>query len=256
LTSPNTAKAFALIGDRYHNSDYIRTGLSKTLCEGLELDIDFSDDIHLLSGETLTHYPLLIVFRDGMIWPDGYGLGAPYPGYDPNAQGTLSDPPTPELEPSSVQWIKAEQGRAVRAFVEEGGAALFYHNSTYISPGSEDFRHVQGSITEGHPPVRPYKVQIVDRDHPITRDVQDFVLTDEQHYMHYDKEPEHVLAVSINEDGHTFKELGVRCEAAWAYEYGRGRVCYLAPGHTIPALWNPEYAKMQQNAVRWLLRQV
>ena len=25
--------------------------------------------------------------------------------------------------------------------------------------------------------------------------------------------------------------------------------------HTVPALWNPEYEKMQQNAVRWLLRE-
>lgn len=247
--------AFALIGDRYHNSDYIRTGLSKTLVEGLGLDVNFSDDIQLLNAETLAQHSLLIVFRDGMIWPDGYGQGAAYPGYDPNTHGTLSEPPAPGLEQRAVQWITPAQGQAVRAFVEEGGAALFYHNSTYIT-ASEDFSHVQGSVTEGHPPVRPFKVTITNKDHPITRDVGDFVVTDEQHYMRYDKDPAHVLAISINEDGHTFGKLGSRCEAAWAYDYGRGRVCYLAPGHTIPALWNPEYEKMQLNAVRWLLRQI
>lgn len=249
------ATAFALIGDRFHNSDYIRTGLSKTLGESLGLAIDFTDDIGRLQADDLAHYELLIVFRDGMVWPDGYGLQAHYPGFDGGATSTISDPPVPEREPQSVQWISADQGRAVRAFVAGGKAALFYHNSTYISPGNEDFRHVQGSVTEGHPPVRPFKVKITDGKHPITRGVQDFVVTDEQHYMHYDKDPSHVLAVSVNEDGHTYKDLGTRCEAAWAYEYGQGRVCYLAPGHTIPALWNPEYEKMQQNAVRWLLRQ-
>jgi hypothetical protein len=31
-------------------------------------------------------------------------------------------------------------------------------------------------------------------------------------------------------------------------------VCYLSPGHLLNVLWNPEYIKLQHNAVRWLLR--
>ncbi len=250
-----TATAFALIGDRFHNSDYIRTGLSKVLVEGLDLAVDFTDELHALSADNLARYDLLIVFRDGMVWPDGYGASSPYPGYDPAVQGTLSQPPVPELAPQAVQWITPAQGKAVRTFVDEGKAALFYHNSTYIT-ASADFSHVQGSTTEGHPPVRPFKVTITNKDHPITQDVGDFVVTDEQHYMAYAKDPAHILARSINEEGHDFNGLGNECEAAWAYDYGRGRVCYLAPGHTISALWNPEYAKLQQNATKWLLRQI
>jgi hypothetical protein len=29
----------------------------------------------------------------------------------------------------------------------------------------------------------------------------------------------------------------------------------MAPGHMIAALWNPEYVKMQKNAVKWLLHE-
>ena len=248
------AKAFALIGDRYHNADYIRTALGKTLVRECGLAIDFCDEVTQLNTETLEQYPLLIIFRDCMLWPDGYGLNAHYPGCDPTSD-PISDPPVPALTPSTAPWITAEQGRNVRAFVEAGSSAFFYHNSTYICPYDENFRHVQGSATEGHPPVRPYRVEITNKDHPITRGVNDFVVTDEQHFMTYDKDPSYVLAESVNDDGHTYKELGARCQAAWAYEYGKGRVCYLAPGHTVPALWNPAYEKMQQNAVRWLLRQ-
>ncbi|MGY8827439.1 MAG: ThuA domain-containing protein [Candidatus Latescibacterota bacterium] len=246
-------KAFALIGDRYHNADYIRTALGKTLVRELGLKIDFCDEVTRLNAETLSQYPLLIIFRDGMLWPDGYGLRAHYPGCDPQAD-PISDPPAPDLKPRTTPWITTGQGRAVRDFVEAGGSVLFYHNVTYISPDNADFRHVQGSTTEGHPPVRPYRVEITNKEHPITRGVRDFVVTDEQHFMIYDKDPSHVLAESVNDDGHTYKDLGARCQAAWAYEYDKGRVCYLAPGHTVPALWNPEYEKMQQNAVRWLLR--
>src|SRR5215472_1259358 len=67
------ATAFALIGDRYHNSDYIRTGLTRTIAKQLEVSIDFTDETSLLNAETLDGYKMLIVLRDGMIWPDGYG---------------------------------------------------------------------------------------------------------------------------------------------------------------------------------------
>ena len=44
-------------------------------------------------------------------------------------------------------------------------------------------------------------------------------------------------------------------ESVWAYNFGKGRVCFMAPGHMIAVLWNPEYIKMQKNAARWLLHQ-
>ncbi|MCE2448779.1 MAG: ThuA domain-containing protein [Candidatus Latescibacteria bacterium] len=185
------ATAFALVGDRYHTSDYIRTALSRTLVQGMGLSIDFTDEITLLNAQHLSSYRLLIVFRDGMIWPNGYGIEA----------ASVSEPPVEAEESRPVQWITEDQGRAVRNFVEAGGAALFYHNSTYIAPGSSDFRHVLGAATQGHPPVRPYRVHITRTDHPITRGVEDFVVEDEQHFMQYDKDPAHVLAVSVNDDG-------------------------------------------------------
>lgn len=242
--------AFALIGDRYHNSDYIRTALGKTLVRELGLTIDFTDEVTQLSAATLQGYKLLILFRDGMLWPNGYGSGRS------STEPATSAPPLPELEPIRVDWMTPEQGHAVKAFVEQGGAALLYHNVTYIATGNQPFRDVLGAATEGHPPVRPFKVQITNPDHPITRGVGDFVVTDEQHYMVYDKSPDYVLMRSVNEEGLTYKHLGATCEAGWACDYGQGRVCYLAPGHTIPALWNPTYVQLQQNAVRWLLRQI
>ena len=50
------ATAFALIGDRYHNSDYIRTALRKTLVKDLGITIDFRDEVELLNAEELKGY--------------------------------------------------------------------------------------------------------------------------------------------------------------------------------------------------------
>ena len=79
--------------------------------------------------------------------------------------------------------MKPEQGKAVRQFVEAGGAALFLHNTTNVSLADPDFRHVMGGAYTGHPPIRTFKVKVTNPDHPITQGVKDFVVTDEQHYQ-------------------------------------------------------------------------
>ena len=64
--------------------------------------------------------------------------------------------------------------------------------------------------------------------------------------MRLDIAPKYVFMESINEDGLTHQDMATSCQAGWAYNYGQGRICCLAPGHTIAALWNPEYERFNQ----------
>ncbi len=249
------ATAFALVGDRYHNSDYIRMALGKTLVQDAGLSIDFTDETTLLNADTLKNYTMLIVFRDGMLWPNGYGAHH-YPGYVPGQSlQILSDPPVPAMSPDPKMWITPEQGRAVKEFVQRGGSAFFYHNTTHVALTNPDFADVLGATYDGHPPVRPFKVTIVNPDHPITRGVKDFIVTDEQHYFKYLKDDSYALTRSTDLGNNDYGEYGPSIHGGWAYDYGRGRVCYLAQGHMISVLWNPEYEKLQRNALKWLLRE-
>jgi len=257
-----TATAFALIGDEPHNSAYIRTGLTRTLVEGAGVSIDFTDQEKLLSYEMLRQYKIFILFRDGYRWPNG--RWRPVLSNDKTMiteqKDLVSVPPLPmKIGVGPVAWMTSEQGKAIRQWVLEGGSFFAYHNSSHVSLTNKDYRDVEGAVYTGHPVIRPFKVKIVNPDHPITKGVRDFVVTDEQHYMTYDKDAKYVLARSVNEDGLDYTDMAGRrsntAEAAWAYDYGKGRVCFLAPGHMITVLWNPEYEKMQKNAARWLLRE-
>jgi type 1 glutamine amidotransferase len=80
----------------------------------------------------------------------------------------------------------------------------------------------------------------------MTRDVPDFEVADEQHTPDPDRSKVHMLLESRSAEG-------VMGAAGWAYQAGRGRVCYLANGHTREALLQPAYQKLLRNAVRWCL---
>ncbi len=195
---------------------------------------------------------------DGLAFPGGYTTT--YPFMDPDKVKIVSDPPVEGSTRRPSIGSRPTRAKPSASSSKAGGSAWFFHNASYISGGNADFRHVEGALFTGHTGFRPYKMKIV-ADHPITRGVNDFVVTEEQHYLIYDKDPKTVLVRSVNEEGQTYKtakygDQGATCEACWAYDYGRGRVCFMAPGHTIPSLWNPEYVKLQKNALRWLLRRL
>jgi len=250
-TDDQRPRVLALIGDRYHNADYIRVALNRLFHE-LNLPIDYTINYDQISARLLRPYRLLVVLRDGMIWPNGY--------LEPNdyeysrALENNGDWPKEQF----ATWITEEQGAAIKDFVEAGGALYALHNSSHISLSSKNYREVMGGAYIDHPALRPFKVSVVNQEHPITRGVQDFMVNDEQHFVTYDKDPKYILLRSENIDGLTDvsegKDLGAKAIAGWAYDFGKGRVVFTAVGHTLHALWQPEYFKLQKNAVKWLLR--
>lgn len=282
VSSGAKPRAIALIGDAAHNADYIRVSLNRIFSE-LNLPIEYTTNYYDLSASMLAPYQLFICFRDNrddMIQPGTFGEQGAHtsPQADPRSgapsAGRGPMPAMTALERRNggrgEAWISEEQGRAVKEFVSAGNGFYSYHNNAFVSRSSTAYREVQGGIGLNHPPLRPYKVRIVNRNHPITHDVNDFMVDDEQHYLVYDKDPGNVLLHSENIDGLTFtppikdpndlsndppKNLGTTSVSGWAHDYGKGRVVYTAMGHTIHVMWNPEYMKMQKNAIRWLLKQ-
>jgi type 1 glutamine amidotransferase len=243
-------RALALIGDRYHNPDYIRVALTK-MFDGLKVSVDYTMHYDQLSKELLKNYQLFLCLRDGMIWPGGYLGPDAYTAYAAGLENRSDFP-----DPKPQQWLTEDQAVAVKDFVNAGNGFYSLHNNSHVSLSSKTYRDVQGGAYIGHPPLRPFRVRVVNKSHPITQGIQDFMVNDEQHYVEYDKDPKHILIESENIDALTYQKLGTKSPAGWAYDYGKGRVVFTAVGHTIHALWNPEHLKLQRRAVQWLLREI
>ena len=241
-------RVLALIGDRYHNPDYIRVSLGRLFAE-LDLPVDYTINYGHLSRSLLQNYQLFVCLRDGMIWPGGYLGPDAYSDYEHYLENRSEfSKETPKT------WITEEQGQAVKDFVASGGGFYSLHNNSHVSLSSKSYREVMGGAYLGHPPLRPFKVTVVNKKHPVTHGVQDFMVNDEQHFVVYDKDPGNIILRAENIDGLTFEDHGAQSISGWAHEYGRGRVVFSAPGHNIHAMWQPEYFKLQANAVRWVLK--
>ncbi|HXH50885.1 MAG TPA: ThuA domain-containing protein [Terriglobia bacterium] len=242
-------RVVALVGDRYHNPDYIRVSLDR-LFSGLDLPVDYTIRYDQLSRDLLRGYRILVCFRDGMIWPGGY-LGPDAYGYERELENPGEFP-----REKAQNWISQQQAEAVRDFVAEGNGLYCLHNSSHISLSSPIYREVMGGAYIGHPPLRPFKVRVSNSNHPITRGIEDFMVNDEQHYVAYDKDPQNILLQAENIDGLGYEDHGTKSISGWAHEYGKGRVVFTAVGHTIHAIWAPQYLKLQKRAVQWLLKTI
>jgi type 1 glutamine amidotransferase len=241
-------RALALIGDRYHNPDYIRVSLDKVF-KDLNIPIDYTIHYDKISANMLKDYQLFLILRDGMIWPDGYLGPDAYTAYEANLETPKSFP-----EPKPVTWITEEQGTAIKEFVTAGNGFYALHNCSNISLSSKPYRDVMGGAYISHPPLRPFEVHATANKHPITEGMKPFIVNDEQHYVIYDKDPKYVIMEAENIDGLKFEDLGTKSVSGWAYDFGKGRVVFTAVGHTIHAMWNPQYVEIQKRSIRWLLK--
>lgn len=156
VAQTRTARVLALIGDRYHNADYIRVALARMFAP-LNVSVDYTIDTDRLSRDGLRGYRLFVCLRDGMIWPGGYLGPDAYTSYEHDLENRADFP-----EPKPESWLKQEQAAALKDFVASGNGFYAFHNSSHISLSSSTWRDVLGGAYIGHPPLRPFRVRVVD----------------------------------------------------------------------------------------------
>jgi uncharacterized protein len=151
---------------------------------------------------------------------------------------------------------KAEQ-RLIEA-ARAGTGFAGWHGMTASFRSSLPYSWIVGADFVEHPggeAVRiPFDVKIVDRQHPVTRGVEDFKVESEQYYMHVDPAI-HVLA-STTFDGEPDVPwmAGVEMPAVYVKEFGRGRVFYAMGGHEVEEMQRPEMTLLVRQGMEWAAR--
>ncbi len=91
------------------------------------------------------------------------------------------------------------------------------------------------------------KVTVVNKEHPITKGVEDFQIHDET-YSGYWVSPKTRVLLKTDHPKNAPGQL------AWVTRYGKSRVFYLMLGHDGKAYANPAYQKLVHQGIQWAAR--
>lgn len=156
--------------------------------------------------------------------------------------------------------ISPEQWQGLNQAVQSGvGLAGFHGGIIDAFRQNTDYQWMTGGQWVAHPgnSIPSYRVHIVDREHPITRGIDDFELRDtEQYYVHVDP-ANHVLATTRFEGGYgdvTLYRLGAVVPYAWIKTWGKGKVFVACWGHTYRDFDVPEAVEITARGMVWAAR--
>ena len=149
------------------------------------------------------------------------------------------------------QEIDSAQKSAFLKLLEEGKGMVFLHHSLASYQDWPEFEEIrggryklegQGGSTYMHDV--DMSVQVLNRDHPVTRGINDFVIRDEAYGNFAVMENvQPLLGCSHPESGELI---------AWAHEYGKSRIVYLQLGHDHHAYENPNFRRLLSQAIAWV----
>ncbi len=151
------------------------------------------------------------------------------------------------IEPDALKNLLS----AVRA----GSGFAGFHGTMCDAFRSEPGYHfMTGGQWVAHPgDIIDFRVEISDRDDPITAGIDDFDYRSEQYYMHCD--PGNEVLVTTQFDGSRFEEIeGVVMPVVWKRRFGAGRVFYSSLGHVAGEFHMPQMRTLFERGLLWAAR--
>ncbi len=137
---------------------------------------------------------------------------------------------------------KREKG--LLTFIKNGGGFIGIHSATDSFRGSRAYIEMLNGEFLKHPEHHEFPVQVADGSHYMTERMSDFSLFDEMYHMqNYDPSRSKLLLKTVWQ--------GKEIPLAYAREHGKGRVVYLANGHTKEAWSHPEFQKLVVRAAAY-----
>jgi type 1 glutamine amidotransferase len=161
---------------------------------------------------------------------------------------------------NSGPWWDDRARQAMLDFVRNGRGIVIYHASNNAFWGWPEYDKLVGGTwreTAGHAPYHAYTVKILDRDHPITKDMPtSFPETDELYHGLSLQPNIHILATAWD-DPKNCRGPNDRCGTGkdepliWVQNYGAGRVFQTALGHDAKAMQSGGFRITLARGTEW-----
>jgi uncharacterized protein len=159
------------------------------------------------------------------------------------------------------QTISNDQMITLSGCIREGKPLVVLHHSICAFDGWDEYIHIVGGKYFHQPktilgveyPASSYEhdrhiaVQVVDTNHPVTKNLRDFTLFDET-YKDYYVEP--VVRPLLRTNDPTSTPI-----IGWETRYGKSRVVTIQSGHDTPTYQDENYRKLLRQAILWVYRE-
>jgi type 1 glutamine amidotransferase len=150
-------------------------------------------------------------------------------------------------------WQKPDPGPRAQAnlkkFVTAGGGLVLLHFACGAFADWAEFPELVGMVWDRkntHDPRGPFHVEVVNREHPITRGMESFDTDDELYICLEQKRQVELLAQARS------KKTGRDHPMAFALTCGKGRVFHTSLGHDARAIHAPGTAELIRRGVAWV----
>jgi type 1 glutamine amidotransferase len=135
-------------------------------------------------------------------------------------------------------------------FIDNGGGLVLVHFACGAFQDWTEFEQIAGRVYDPKKPAHDrygvFKVEYVAHEHPVTKGLDDFEITDELYTcLKNSTIPVKVLAEStsiVDKQRHSM---------AFVREHGNGRVFLTTLGHDVKSVGAQEFKTLLQRAVRW-----
>jgi type 1 glutamine amidotransferase len=138
--------------------------------------------------------------------------------------------------------LDAGQQKAFEDYIADGGGYVGVHAAADTEYDWPFYGGLVGAYFAGHPAIQEATVEVEDRNHPATKDLdKKWVRTDE--WYNYRTNPRaqvHVLA-TLDESSYTGGTMGEDHPIAWCRSYEGGRSFYTGLGHTKESYAEPGF---------------
>lgn len=177
-----------------------------------------------------------------------------------------------------------EQTAAIRTWLEGGGKWLALHGTNAILRFTEggvdcpddapEFTELLGTRFAAHPPIEPFRVEVVEPDHELTLGISDFDVVDELYLSHPTAPITTLIQTRFTGEATGFVEHQWNDAAVpilYTRNIGQGQVVYNTLGHCrghydLPGMedfwphpercaWNyPVYYELLRRGIAWAMR--
>ena len=167
-----------------------------------------------------------------------------------------NDEATPE---NQVSWETDAIQEAFVQYVENGGGLLAVHAGLVAGQNTEKLHSLIGAKFISHPADSMVTVGVL-KDHPVTKDVNTFIVPDEHYILEILSQDIDILMASYSpprgiEDKYIsdsyFNNPAIIAPACYVRHQGKGRVAVLTNGHHLKAWLDPNFQKLLTNSIYW-----